>query len=464
MRKAESPRPLAAPPPLWYVCRMNTKRLVILAAGMGSRYGGLKQMDPIGPHGEFLLDYSIRDALAAGFQEVVFVIRHDLEEDFRRIVGDRWEARGVPVHYAFQELTDLPDGFAPPEGRTKPWGTGHALLAARRWLDVPFAVVNADDYYDAPAFRAIADYLDHSDGSDDYVMVGYGVAGTLSSGGSVSRGVCKTDADGYLTHIEERLEIMRCPDGVIRDGDLALPDDIPVSMNLFGFRPSYAAALQAAFVDFLRARGTELKSEFYITLPLQSLIDAGRVRLKVLRSDARWFGVTNRSDRPGVQAALAQIAPVWDAEGSVAPPPKPAAGFTLLEVIIAMTIVAILGTVVGLQLHDLPQKGRVNAARTQLATFKTALEIYAADNGAPPTQQQGLGALVAPPTTPPVPTKWNPNGYLDSRAIPADPWGRSYAYFSPGSDGLPYEIVCYGADGEEGGEGFNADLSSADPL
>ena len=453
---------------------MNTKRLVILAAGMGSRYGGLKQMDPIGPHGEFLLDYSIRDALAAGFGEVVFVIRHDLEADFRRIVGDRWEARGVPIHYAFQNLDDLPDGFAPPEGRTKPWGTGHALLAAREWLDVPFAVVNADDYYDAPAFRAIADYLDASEGSDDYAMVAYDVAGTLSSGGSVSRGVCKTDADGYLTHIEERLTIERCPDGVIRDGDLALADDTPVSMNLFGFRPSYAAALQEAFGKFLQARGTELKSEFYITLPLQSLIDAGRVRLKVLRAPARWFGVTNRSDRPIVQEALAKVEPVWGAAASVENPCSPchpreaiapkASGFTLLEIIIAMTIVAILGTVVGLQLHDLPQKGRVNAARTQLATFKTALEIYAADNGAPPTQQQGLAALVAPPTTPPIPPKWNPNGYLDSRTVPADPWGRPYAYFCPGPDGLPYEIVCYGADGEEGGEGFNADLSSSEPL
>ena len=470
---------------------MNTKRLVILAAGMGSRYGGLKQMDPIGPHGEFLLDYSIRDALAAGFNEVVFVIRHDLEADFRRIVGDRWEARGVPVHYAFQELGDLPDGFAPPEGRTKPWGTGHALLAARPWLDVPFAVVNADDYYDAPAFCAIADYLDTPAGADDYAMVAYPVAGTLSTGGSVSRGVCKTDAEGFLTHIEERLKIERCPDGVIRDGDLALADDTPVSMNLFGFRPSYADALQEAFVEFLRARGTELKSEFYITLPLQSLIDAGRVRLKVLRANARWFGVTNRSDRPGVQAALAEVAPVWHAESaeglshaegaesaeglshaegaeSVGPDLRAGraekSGFTLLEVIIAMTIVAILGTVVGLQLHDLPQKGRVNAAHTQLATFKTALEIYAADNGAPPTQQQGLAALVAQPTTPPVPPKWNPNGYLDSRTVPADPWGRPYAYLCPGPDGLPYEIVCYGADGEEGGEKFNADLSTAEPL
>ena len=451
---------------------MNTKRLVILAAGMGSRYGGLKQMDPIGPHGEFLLDYSIRDALAAGFHEVVFVIRHDLEADFRRIVGDRWEARGIPVRYAFQELDDLPDGFVPPEGRTKPWGTGHALLAARKWLDKPFAVVNADDYYDAPAFRAIAAYLDTPAGPDDYAMVAYPVAGTLSTGGSVSRGVCKTDADGYLTHIEERLKIERCPDGVIRDGDLALADDTPVSMNLFGFRPSYADALQEAFVAFLRARGTELKSEFYITLPLQSLIDAGRVHLKVLRADARWFGVTNRSDRPDVQAALAEVEPVWHAEGqdgvshaeSAEFAEVPKGGFTLLEIIIAMTIVAILGTVVGLQLHDLPQKGRVNAARTQLATFKTALEIYAADNGAPPTQEQGLAALVAPPTTPPVPTKWNPNGYLDSRTVPADPWGRPYAYICPGPEGIPYEIVCYGADGEEGGEGFNADLSTAEPL
>lgn len=291
---------------------MNTKRLVILAAGMGSRYGGLKQMDPIGPHGEFILDYTIRDALAAGFNEVVFVIRRDLEADFRRIVGDRWEARGVPVRYAFQELTDLPDGFTVPEGRTKPWGTGQAVLAAREWLDAPFAVANADDYYDAPAFRVLADYLDKTFSDNRaYAMVGYQVAGTLSAFGTVSRAVCKTDADDMLLHIEERLKIERGADGVIRDGDLELADDIPVSMNLFGFKASYAEALQTGFEAFLRARGTEPKSEFYISLPIQPLLDAGKITMKVLRTDARWIGVTNREDRPLVQAALAEVPPVW---------------------------------------------------------------------------------------------------------------------------------------------------------
>lgn len=436
---------------------MKLKRIVILAAGMGSRYGGLKQMDPIGPHGEFILDYTIRDALAAGFSEVVFVIRRDLEADFRRIVGDRWEARGVPVHYAFQDLTDLPAGFTPPEGRTKPWGTGHAVLAAREWLDVPFAVANADDYYDAPAFRALAEFLDATaDDGDAYGMVGYPVAGTLSDFGSVSRAVCIHDADGMLKHIEERLKIERCPDGVIRDGDLELADDTPVSMNLFGFKPSYATALRVGFEKFLRERGEEPKSEFYISLPIQPLLDEGKASMKVLRVDARWIGVTNREDRPLVQAALADVPPVW-------PAPSAKGGFSLVEVIIAMTIVAILGTVVGIQLHDLPQKGRVNAAKMQLAEFGQALELYAADNGAPPTQQQGLAALVAPPTVEPIPQNYAEHGYLNGSDVPNDPWGRAYAYFRPGADGRPYEVVCYGADGEEGGTGFDADLSSAFP-
>ena len=440
---------------------MKLKRLVILAAGMGSRYGGLKQMDPIGPHGEFILDYTIRDALAAGFSEIVFVIRHDLEADFRAIVGDRWEARGAVIRYAFQNLDDLPGGFTPPEGRVKPWGTGHAVLAARQWLDAPFGVANADDYYGADAFRVLARFLDDtSDDDSAYGMVGYPVAGTLSDFGSVSRAVCKVAPDGSLLHIEERLHIERCPDGVIRDGDLVLPDDIPVSMNLFGFKPSYAHALEESFLEFLRARGTEPKSEFYISLPLQPLLETGRISLKVLRTDAHWFGVTNREDRPAVQQELAKVPPVWDAP---APPSKPRKGFTLIEIIIAMTIVVILGAVVGVQYKNLPQKSRVNAAKMQLAAFKTALELYAADNGVLPTQRQGLAALVEPPTVAPVPEHFAEGGYLDAREVPADPWGRPYAYFCPGSDDLPYEIVCYGADGEEGGTGFNADLSSARP-
>ena len=441
---------------------MKLKRLVILAAGMGSRYGGLKQMDPIGPHGEFILDYTIHDALAAGFSEIVFVIRHDLEADFRAIVGDRWEARGAVIHYAFQNLDDLPEGFAPPEGRTKPWGTGHAVLAARQWLDVPFAVANADDYYNAPAFQALADFLDATyDDDRAYGMVGYPVAGTLSDFGSVSRAVCHLDSGGNLLHIEERLHIERGADGVIRDGDLVLADDTPVCMNLLGFKPSYAKALEESFLEFLRARGTEPKSEFYISLPLQPMLDAGQARVQVLRlSDARWIGVTNREDRPLVQAALADVPPVWDAPAAPAAPRK---GFTLIEIIIAMTIVVILGAVVGVQYKNLPQKSRVNAAKMQLAAFKTALELYAADNGFLPTQRQGLAALVEAPAVAPVPEHFAEGGYLDAREVPADPWGRPYAYFCPGSDDLPYEIVCYGADGEEGGTGFNADLSSARP-
>ncbi len=295
-----------------YNSSMSIKRLVILAAGMGSRYGGLKQMDPIGPHGEFILDYTIRDALASGFDEVVFIVRRDLAEDFRRIVGDRWEARGVPVRYVFQELSDLPGGFVPPEGRAKPWGTGHAVYAARRWLDAPFAVANADDYYDAPALHAVGRYLDETADDDTaYAMVGYPVAATLSDHGSVSRGVCVVDERGDLLQIEERLAIERGADGVIRDGDLVLADDTPVSMNLFGFKPGYARHLEEGLSAFLAAHGTEPKSEFYLALPLPSLLARGLARLRVLRTDARWYGVTNREDRPLLQAALARVPPVW---------------------------------------------------------------------------------------------------------------------------------------------------------
>lgn len=279
---------------------------------MGSRYGGLKQMDPIGPHGEFILDYTIRDALAAGFNEIVLVIRSDIEEDFRRIVGDRWEAKGAVLRYVIQSLGDLPEGFSPPEGRTKPWGTGHAVLAAREWLDAPFAVANADDYYGADGFRVLAEYLEATAAEPNaYGMVGYRVDGTLSDFGGVSRGVCKVDETGRLLHIEERLKIAREADGIIRDGDLVIPDDTPVSMNLFGFKPSYATELQVCFKRFLEQRGGELKSEFYLALPLQGMLDENRASMQVLRANARWFGVTNREDRIQAEKELSVVPPVW---------------------------------------------------------------------------------------------------------------------------------------------------------
>lgn len=284
------------------------KHLVILAAGMGSRYGGLKQMDPVGPSGEFILDYSVHDALRAGFTEVVFVIRHDLEEDFRRIVGRRWETRAA-VRYAFQELTDLPDGIVPPPGRTKPWGTGHAVLAARELLRWPFAVVNADDFYGRDAFATLGVFLDRTaTQSDAYAMVAYEVGRTLSEHGSVSRGVCEVDGSGRLARIEERTAIERGADGAIRAGDLVLPADTPVSLNLFGFKPSFVQNLDQGFRDFLATSGRELRSEYFMPTVVGDLVSRGVATVDVLRTSADWFGVTNAADRAGVVARFSELA------------------------------------------------------------------------------------------------------------------------------------------------------------
>jgi NDP-sugar pyrophosphorylase family protein len=284
------------------------KHLVVLAAGMGSRYGGLKQMDPVGPSGEFILDYSVYDALLAGFSDIVFVIRHDLEADFRRIVGRRWESR-ADVRYAFQELGDLPDGFTPPPGRTKPWGTGHAVLAARELLDSPFAVVNADDFYGRDAFATLAGFLDRTAADPAaYAMVAYEVGRTLSEHGSVSRGVCDVDARGRLTRIEERTAIARGADGVIRAGELVLPPDTPVSLNLFGFKPSFLGHLATGFRSFLAVAGKEPKSEYFMPTVVGDLITRRLATVDVLRTPADWFGVTNAADRPGVVARFAELA------------------------------------------------------------------------------------------------------------------------------------------------------------
>jgi len=284
------------------------KRLVVLAAGMGSRYGGLKQMDPIGPSGEFILDYSVYDAVLAGFEEVVFVIRRDLEQDFRRIVGDRWQRR-IPVHYAFQELTDLPSGFAVPPGRTKPWGTGHAVLAARDVLDGPFAVVNADDFYGRDAVASLAGFLERTaDTAGAYAMVAYDLGKTLSEHGSVARGVCTVDPQGKLARIVERTAIARDPDGIIRTEGAALAEETPVSLNLFGFKPDFLEHLDLGFAEFLRASGNEQKSEYFMPTVVGNLIALDKASVKVLRTDAEWFGVTNAADRPGVVARFAALA------------------------------------------------------------------------------------------------------------------------------------------------------------
>lgn len=283
------------------------KSLLVLAAGMGSRYGGLKQMDPIGPNGEFILDYSVGDALAAGFDRVVFVIRRDIEKDFREIVGHRWEAR-ADVAYAMQDLADLPAGFAVPEGRTKPWGTAHAVLAARNAIDGPFAVVNADDYYGADALRQTAGFLDRTaDDEKKFCMVAYRLDKTLSPNGSVSRGVCTVGPDGCLTQLVERLKLQRCPDGVVRDGEDAFPDDTPVSMNMFGFKRRYIDLLQDTFPRFLAKYGALPKSEFQMPTALGAYLRRGDASVAVMQTASRWFGVTSRDDRPEVEAYFRTI-------------------------------------------------------------------------------------------------------------------------------------------------------------
>lgn len=279
--------------------------LIIMAAGMGSRYGGLKQMDPVGPHGECLLEYSIYDAIRAGFGKVVFVIRHDFEDEFKKQIGSRFEGR-IKVQYAFQSLADLPNGFSIPEGRTKPWGTGQAILACRDLIHEPFVVQNADDFYGAEAYQVIAKAFTELD-LDESCMVGYRLRNTLSPYGSVSRGICET-VDGYLSSVAERLSIAANESGTIQyvDNDQAvdMTGDEICSMNFWGFQPSLFDTLEDKFIAFLKAEGQELKSEWYIPDIIQDAIDTDETRVKVLSSDSQWFGVTYPEDRPSVVASL----------------------------------------------------------------------------------------------------------------------------------------------------------------
>jgi hypothetical protein len=287
---------------------MTKPTLLVLAAGMGSRYGGLKQIDPVGPNGETIIDYSIYDALRAGFGKVVFVIRRDIEDQFRKIIGARFEKK-VPVEYVFQELDKLPAGFSMPPGRTKPWGTGHAILMASDAVREPFAAINADDFYGATSFRVLAQHL--GSGSGDFAMVGFILRNTLSEFGSVARGVCKTNSEGVLESVTELTKIER--DGTAAktigpDGKaLTLTGDETVSMNMWGFTPALFGDLQKQFGEFLAKHGQEEKSEFYIPAAVNDLVRAGRARVKVLRTTDPWFGVTYREDRPFVVEGIRKL-------------------------------------------------------------------------------------------------------------------------------------------------------------
>ena len=283
--------------------------LVVMAAGVGSRFGGLKQIEPIGPSGEITVAYSVYDALRAGFERVVFIIRRDMEAPFRDRIG-RFVEKQVRTDYVFQELDLLPPGFAVPADRQKPWGTGHAILCCRETVREPFAVINADDFYGAQAYRVLGEFLRRDARPDDYAMVGFVLRNTLSEHGTVARGVCNVGPDGMLRDIVERTQI-GVKDGVIKfaEGDAwtEIPGDAPVSMNMWGFRPSLFTELVPRFEAFLRANMAKPKSEFYIPMVVGELLREGRARVEVLRSGDSWYGVTYKDDLPSVKTAVAGL-------------------------------------------------------------------------------------------------------------------------------------------------------------
>jgi len=291
---------------------MKKPVLLVMAAGMGSRYGGLKQMDPVGPNGELIIDFSLYDAWKAGFETVVFVIKREMEQDFRRLMEGK-AANQLHIEYAFQELTDLPEGFSVPEGRVKPWGTGHAVLAGRHIIDGPFAVINADDFYGRQAFQHIYDFLSKAqdDGTYRFCMVGYQIENTLTENGSVARGVCTVNDDGTLENIVERTKIQR-NNGAIQftEDDGATWTDLPegtiVSMNLWGFTYSMMEELEKGFPPFLihAQENNPQKAEYFLPFVADELVREGKATVNVLKSTDQWHGVTYREDRETVVRAL----------------------------------------------------------------------------------------------------------------------------------------------------------------
>lgn len=285
--------------------------LVVLAAGMGSRYGGLKQIDPVGSQGEAILDYSIYDAHQAGFDTVVIIIKEAIRRDFMETVGKRLEKAPVEIRYAYQELDHLPAGYTVPEGRTKPWGTSHAVLCAAEAIDgAPFAVINADDYYGKSAFKVIYDQLAVTEEPYSYCMVGYELSKTVTDHGSVARGICVTTEQGYLAEVTERTRIEKYDGGIhfTEDGEnwVDVAPETTVSMNMWGFMPSFLEEINARFSAYLDSAlpGNPLKCEYFLPLPVAQLIHEEKATVKVLSSPDRWFGVTYAADKPVVVAAL----------------------------------------------------------------------------------------------------------------------------------------------------------------
>ena len=298
---------------------MNTKPvLVVMAAGMGSRYGGLKQIDPVGSHGEAILDYSLYDAYRAGFETAVIIIKEAIRKDFMDTVGKRLEKCPMQIRYAYQELDKLPEGFAVPEGRTKPWGTSHAVLCAADVIgDAPFAVINSDDYYGQESFRQIYDFLKDVRDAEryNYCMVGYQLGNTVTDNGSVARGVCQTDENGYLTTVVERTHIEKYPGGIrfTADGGKTWEDlaaETPVSMNMWGYTPSFLREIKARFPQFLAEEvpANPMKAEMFLPMTVGQLLAEDKITVKVLPTEAKWHGVTYAADKPAVMAALKAMA------------------------------------------------------------------------------------------------------------------------------------------------------------
>jgi hypothetical protein len=292
---------------------MNKPTLLVLAAGMGSRYGGLKQIDPMGPNGETVLDYSVFDAIRAGYGRVVFIIREDFADAFRRGIGARFAGR-IEVDYAIQQLDDLPAGFAVPEGREKPWGTAHAVRAARHLVDGHFAVINADDFYGRDAYeRSVAFFDSLPEGAGEAMaMVGYALENTLSKNGHVNRGICKLDEAGFLANVEEYLDIERDEDGEVRGMALdgrrhIVPPGTMVSMNFWAFGPGFFNQLEEGFTRFMIESGDQMKSECYIPTVVDHLVHGGHARCLVLKTTSAWFGVTYPADKPHVVDSIRRL-------------------------------------------------------------------------------------------------------------------------------------------------------------
>lgn len=291
---------------------MEQPSLILMAAGLGSRFGGLKQMTPVGDQGEIILDFSLFDAWKAGFRKMIFVIRRENETDFRELIGKRIEDK-MDVYYVSQELTDLPDGFSLPEGRTKPWGTGHAVRACRGVVKEPFAVINSDDFYGASAYKVLFDYLTSGAPATEHAMVGYRLRNTVTDNGFVSRGICE-EADGYLTSITERVRVEKVPGGIAFTEDrgesyTALEPDTLVSMNFWGFHKNMMDAFDARFEEFLRRDMPQRpeKAEYYLPAVANAEMLAGKAKIRLLPCEETWYGITYREDMPAVSAAIADM-------------------------------------------------------------------------------------------------------------------------------------------------------------